>query len=108
MMSNDNELIAGFKLSGDYVATLDNTEFVVVKAENRLIDFKGDGKPENKVAMTIELNGSQMEYLPNRTSVETMCKSVGSYVVKDLVGFKGELFTQDTNFGKAIYVKSND
>jgi len=107
-MSKDNELIAGFKLSGDYVATLKDTEFVVIKAENKLIDFKGDNKPENKVAMTIELNGQQMEYLPNRTSVETMCKAVGSYVVSELVGFNGLLFTQDTNFGKAIYVKTND
>jgi hypothetical protein len=87
---------------------LKDTEFVVISAENKLIDFKGDGKPENKVAMTIELNGQQMEYLPNRTSVETMCKAKGSYVVSELVGFNGLLFTQDTNFGKAIYVKTND
>ena len=107
-MSENKELIAGFKLSGDYVSTLKDTKFVVIKAENKMIDFKGDGKPENKVVTTIELNGQQMEYLPNRTSVETMCKAVGSYEVGKLVGFKGELFTQDTNFGKAIYVKTND
>ena len=106
-MSKNKELIAGFKLSGEYVSTLKETNFVVIKAENKMIDFKGDGKPENKVAMTIELNGSQMEYLPNRTSVETMCKSQDSYAVEDLVGYKGILFTQDTNFGKAIYVKDD-
>ena len=107
-MSENNELIAGFKLSGDYVATLKDTKFTVIKAENKMIDFKGDGNPENKVAMTIQMNGSEMEYLPNRTSVETMCKAVGSYKVSELVGFNGLLFTQDTNFGKAIYVKTND
>ena len=107
-MSENKELIAGFKLSGDYVSTLKDTKFVVIKSENKMIDFKGDGKPENKVAMTIELNGQEMEYLPNRTSVETMCKAVDSYAVEDLVGYKGVLFTQDTNFGKAIYVKNND
>jgi len=107
-MSENKELIAGFKLSGDYVATLKDTNFTVIKAENKMIDFKGDGKPENKVAMTIELNGSQMEYLPNRTSVETMCKAIKSYAVEDLVGFEGVLFTQETNFGKAIYVKTEE
>ena len=107
-MSENKELIAGFKLSGDYVATLKDTNFTVIKAENKMIDFKGDGKPENKVAMTIKLNGSQMEYLPNRTSVETMCKAIKSYAVEDLVGFEGVLFTQETNFGKAIYVKTEE
>ena len=107
-MSENKELIAGFKLSGDYVATLKDTKFTVIKAENKMIDFKGDGKPENKVAMTIELNGSQMDYLPNRTSVETMCKAIESYAVEDLVGFEGVLFTQETNFGKAIYVKTEE
>jgi len=104
-MSDKAELIAGFKLTAEYVDTLDNTEFVVINAENRLMDFKGTGQPEKKVLLTIELNGFQMEYMPNKTSVETMCKAQTSYVVSDLVGFKGRMITQDTQVGKAIYVE---
>jgi len=89
------ERIAGFdRITGDFVSTLEDTSYVVVKAENREVQHPRDrDKTVIKPILTIEIGGQQMEWFANRTSIEFIARKQGGFNLSDLTGYKGTLVT---------------
>ena len=83
-----NELIAGFRMSGEFIKNLEDKKFRVVSAENREVDdLDREGVKKQKTVLTIEIAGHQLEYYPNKTSLNFIAKSQGNEMtLKSLVG----------------------
>jgi len=111
MEEKKDELIAGFKMSGEYVKNLKQRDFVVLAAENREIrnPEKPEDAPKIKTVLKINLVGDIVEWYPNQTSLHFIAKKQGGYKLSDLIGYKGELITIRQQVGKelreVIYVK---
>ena len=109
-MESNDELIAGFKLTGDYVKTLKDKHFEVITADNREFPtFNDPNKTIQKVVLTIKIDGQQVEWVLNNTSKYYIAKECGGYHLSDMIGYKGELVTVSQMVGKdlreVIFVK---
>ncbi|MDP7260893.1 MAG: hypothetical protein QGI80_02905 [archaeon] len=108
-----NELIAGFRMSGEFIKNLEDKKFRVVSAENREVDdLDREGVKKQKTVLTIEIAGHQLEYYPNKTSLNFIAKSQGNEMtLKSLVGYKGEFITINQKIGQVmrdvIYAKGS-
>lgn len=95
-------------VSGEYVDTLKDKRFVVIKAPyyEKYIDPETNKETES-VVMLIELNDeskSQLEYKPNKTSLKAMANAHG-YQMDNWLGKAFEFYTNKQNaFGKAMIV----
>jgi len=110
-MSNENELIAGFRMSGDFVKNLDDKNFTILAAENREVDnLDREGEKMKKTVLTINIAGHELEYYPNKTSLRYISSKQG-FKLSELVGFKGEFITVNQKIGQVmrevIYVKGS-
>ena len=70
-------LVEGIAVSGEYVENLKDKKFVVITAPHYYTFKNKDDKEEKKVVMNIEMNGAQMEYHPNKTSLRVMVRLEG-------------------------------
>lgn len=111
-MSNDNELIAGFRMSGEFVKSLKDKNFTILAAKNREVDnLDKEGEKMKKTVLNIEIAGHQLEYYPNKTSLRHISKEQNSFTLKGLVGYQGEFITVSQKIGQVmrdvIYVKGS-
>lgn len=110
-MTNENELIAGFRMSGDFVKNLEDKTFTILAAENREVDnLDKEGEKIQKTVLTIAIAGHELEYYPNKTSLRYISSEQGFKLI-ELIGFKGEFITVNQKIGQVmrevIYVKGS-
>ena len=72
--------VEGIAVSGEFIDTLDNKEFEIIKAPHyiELPDLENPSLMKKKVIMEIRLSdGSELSYYPNKSSLKTMTSHWG-------------------------------
>ena len=110
-MDSKDELVAGFRLSGEFVKSLTDKSFEILDAENREVnDLDREGSKKWKCVLSINIDSQTLEWFPNKTSLDYINKKTG-YHLRDLIGFKGNLITVNQKVGKdmreVIYVEGS-
>lgn len=78
-------LVEGIAVSGEFVESLEDTRFVVIKAPHYYTYKDSNDVEQKKVVMTIEINKTQLEYHPNKTSLKVMTRLEG-YEMDNWIG----------------------
>lgn len=94
--------VEGVYLDGAYVNSLEDKHFSIVKVpEYREFQSLDNSElKKRKMVLTIELaDGTNIEYLPNKTSIKEIIKVKG-YDYNNYNGFEGEFKVVDQKVGK--------
>ena len=100
--------VKGFALTGAEVSEMKDTLFTIA-TEPKYVDMEYNGKTEEKMLMTIKIDGHLYEYIPNRTSVKVIMAQKGRELA-DWVGWTGKFVTKDQVVAgkdkKVIYIEA--
>ena len=106
----EDERIEGLRLTGDYVKSLDDKNFQVMRIQKITIHDDRTDKDKDVYEYTIKLmtNGSIRAWIPGQKSKQAMADKWGDKF-KEQIGKKAEFYTVVQNvFGKqmdVVYVK---
>jgi hypothetical protein len=74
-------LAEGIAVSGEYVSTLKDKSFTVIKAPHyeEIADMDNPDKKQRKLVVRVRLtaDSAELDYYPNKTSIKTMCNLWG-------------------------------
>lgn len=106
-MSEKEEYVEGFALTGEEVKRAKDKSFTIVSTPV-YEEFQDGDQAKRKLKVKIDFNGSVVDYMPNRTSQAKIIQAKGRKL-SDWVGFKGTLTTENMLIGKekreVIYIE---
>lgn len=110
----ENHFVEGLAVSGEYVKTLKDKHFVILRwRKEEMPDLDNPKKMIKKLILKVELaeTGEQMDYYPNKTSQSTMAVKLSSDLNKWLgKAFEWEVSEQKVmgNMKQVLFVKADE